>query len=298
MPARVIRTLAEAAGLDLAALPDRPSPRRVLLCAPDAFEVRDVKNPFMEGNVGRVDPARARAQWDALRAALERIGLEVAVLLAEPGLEDMVFAANQTLPGADAAGRPVVLMSRMRHPSRAREVPFYRRFFEARGFRAVELEGAGLFFEGMGDALWHPGKRLLWGGHGARSTAAAYDEVSAKLDAPVVLLRLPHPRFYHLDTALCLLDARSALVHPAAFDDEGRALLRRFLPRIVEAPAEDAERRMAANAWCPDGRHVLIERGSAETCRRLRAAGFEPVELDTSEFMKSGGSVFCLKMAF
>jgi N-dimethylarginine dimethylaminohydrolase len=298
MKGRVIRTVAEAADLDLAALPDRAPSRRVLLCAPDAFEVKDVKNPFMEGNVGRVDPARARAQWDALRAAIERTGLEVAVLPAEPGLEDMVFAANQTLPGDDAAGRPVVVLSRMRHPSRAREVPFYRRFFEALGFRAVELESAGLFFEGMGDALWHPGKRLLWGGHGARSAAGAYEEVAAKLDAPVILLRLPHPRFYHLDTALSLLDGRSALVHPGAFDDEGRALLRRFLPRLIEAPAEDAEVRMAANAWCPDGRHVLIERGSVETCRRLRAAGFEPVELDTSEFMKSGGSVFCLKMAY
>ena len=27
-----------------------------------------------------------------------------------------------------------------------------------------------------------------------------------------------------------------------------------------------------------------------------RRAGFTPIEVDTSEFMKSGGSVFCLKV--
>src|ERR1700724_2720068 len=38
-------------------------------------------------------------------------------------------------------------------------------------------------------------------------------------------LRLPAPRFSHLDTALCGLDADTAMYYPAAFDDAGRAAL-------------------------------------------------------------------------
>jgi N-dimethylarginine dimethylaminohydrolase len=30
----------------------------------------------------------------------------------------------------------------------------------------------------------------------------------------------------------------------------------------------------------------------------LREAGFTPLELDTSEFIKAGGSVFCMKLMF
>ena len=36
--------------------------------------------------------------------------------------------------------------------------------------------------------------------------------------------------------------------------------------------------------------------GANEANAKLRSAGFNVVEVDTSEFMKSGGSVFCLKM--
>jgi N-dimethylarginine dimethylaminohydrolase len=40
---------------------------------------------------------------------------------------------------------------------------------------------------------------------------------------------------------------------------------------------------------------VLIQEGCTETNARLSAAGFSPVPLDTSEFIKAGGSVFCMK---
>jgi N-dimethylarginine dimethylaminohydrolase len=40
---------------------------------------------------------------------------------------------------------------------------------------------------------------------------------------------------------------------------------------------------------------VLIQEGCDGTVDRLRAHGFVPVELDTSEFLKAGGSVFCMK---
>ena len=44
-----------------------------------------------------------------------------------------------------------------------------------------------------------------------------------------------------------------------------------------------------------DGKHFLVQRGCGVS-REVAAAGFTVVELDTDEFMKSGGSVFCMKM--
>ncbi|HYE96303.1 MAG TPA: arginine deiminase-related protein [Rubricoccaceae bacterium] len=284
---------------DLDALPPLPRPTRVLMTTPEHFQVHYVINPHMEGHLGEVDVDRARAQWDALRAAYEGVGVEVHTVPGQPGLPDMVFCANQTLPFQTPGGERGVVLSRMHAEQRKAEVPFYADFFQGRGYEVHPLdEDLPGDFEGMGDALWHPGRYLLWGGYGYRTDRQVYDRLAERFGFPVLPLSLTDPDFYHLDTCLCPLDEDTALYYPGAFDDEGLALLRAHFPRLIETPEEDARRRFACNAHCPDGEHVLIQRGCAETNRRVREAGFEVVELDTDEFLKSGGSVFCMKLMF
>ncbi len=279
--------------------PPMPLPRRVLMVSPDYFDVEYVINPHMEGHVGQVDRTLARRQWEALRDTYRTLGFEVHVLDGVPGLPDMVFCANQTLPFLRGDSERGVVLSRMHAPQRRDEVPHIARFFEQQGYALVsipnEVPGS---FEGMGDALWHPGHALLWGGYGFRTDRAVYEWLAHALDVRVVALHLTDPDFYHLDTCLSLLDAGTALYVPAAFDDEGRALLHRLIPNLIEVPEREARELLACNAHCPDGRHVLIQQGCPETVARLRAAGFEPIELDTGEFLKSGGSVFCMKLRF
>ncbi len=273
-----------------------PLPRRVLLCPPDDFQVVDVKNEFMRGNLGAVDPSAARAQWEGLRACLARIGLDVALVPPTPGCEDMVFAANQTFPGLDARGARVCVLSHMRHPSRRREVPAFADWFRAAGYDVVDALPRERFFEGCGDALWHPGRALIWGGHGERTSRDVYPALSARFDAPVLALELSTPPYYHLDTCFCAIDERTVLVHPAALTGEGLALVRRVFPRVVEVDADEASGSMACNAAAFLGRHVVVQEGARKTVAALRSLGYEVHEVETSEFMKSGGSVFCLKM--
>jgi len=279
--------------------PPMPLPRRVLMVSPDHFDVEYVINPHMEGHIGQVDRALARRQWEALRDTYRTLGFEVHVLDGVPGLPDMVFCANQTLPFLREDGTRGVVLSRMHAPQRRDEVPHIARFFEQQGYALVsipdEVPGS---FEGMGDALWHPGHALLWGGYGFRTDQAVYEWLARELGVRVVALHLTDPDFYHLDTCLSLLDAGTALYVPAAFDEAGRALLHRLIPNLIEVPEREARELLACNAHCPDGRHVLIQKGCTETVARLRAAGFEPIELDTGEFLKSGGSVFCMKLMF
>lgn len=279
--------------------PPMPLPRRVLMVSPDHFDVEYVINPHMEGHIGQVDRALARRQWEALRDTYRTLGFEVHVLDGVPGLPDMVFCANQTLPFLRGDGERGVVLSRMHAPQRRDEVPHIARFFEQQGYALVsipdEVPGS---FEGMGDALWHPGHALLWGGYGFRTDQAVYEWLARELGVRVVALHLTDPDFYHLDTCLSLLDAGTALYVPAAFDEAGRTLLHRLIPNLIEVPEREARELLACNAHCPDGRHVLIQRGCTETVEKIRAAGFEPIELDTGEFLKSGGSVFCMKMMF
>lgn len=274
-----------------------PPPERVLMTTPDHYEVAYVINPHMAGNVGAVDREQALRQWKALRETYAALGCEVHVLEGRAGLPDMVFCANQTLPYLMHEQRGVVL-SRMFAPERRDEVPHFESFFCTLGYETTNLPENVQAFEGMGDALWHPGRALLWGGYGFRTDPRAYDFLSDRLQIPVLALRLEDPDFYHLDTCLCLLDEETALVYPGAFDAGGIGLLRRFFPRLLEAPEDEARELFACNAHSPDGHHVIIQRGTTRTCRMLIETGFTPIEVDTGEFLKAGGSVFCMKLMF
>jgi N-dimethylarginine dimethylaminohydrolase len=295
----MVHTRATADTPRLSSLPPLDTPRRVLMTTPAHFEVAYVINPHMEGNAGTVDQAEAHRQWAALRDRYRDLGIDVAEVDGVYGLADMVFCANQTLPFTRPGGTRGVVLSRMYAEQRKGEVPHYAEFFAGQGYEVHRLDDdlAGTF-EGMGDALWHPNRRLLWGGYGFRTDRNVYDRLAGFLDTEVCALNLDDPDFYHLDTCLAPLDEKTALVFPGAFDEDGLSLIRHFYEVVIEAPEDEARGLFACNAHCPDGRHVIIQRGCTVTNGRLREAGFEPVEVDTGEFLKSGGSVFCMKLMF
>jgi N-dimethylarginine dimethylaminohydrolase len=270
-------------------------PTGVLVCPPEHFDVVDVKNPHMAASVGTVDRARAREQWGSLVEAFHRIGLAALRIDPVPDCEDMVFTANQTLTGVDAEGRRTALLSRMRHASRRREVPAFDAWFREHGWSVVDyLPDEGLF-EGAGDVIWHPGRHLAWAGHGFRSSADAHAVVAETFGVPVLSLTLVDERFYHLDTCLCPLDERAALVVKEAFDADGLALLDAVFDELVPCDADEASDALAANAVVVPGRGAVIDRRAVLTADALARYVDDVVLVDTGEFLKSGGSAFCLK---
>jgi len=282
---------------NLEGLPDLPAAREVVMTTPVHFDVTYVINAHMAGNVGSVDTDRAREQWADLRNAYQRCSIPVHEVDGIEGQPDMVFCANQTLPYLNTDGSKGVILSKMYAPQRAGEVIHFARFFESLGYEVLDGILVGdKEFEGMGDALWHAGKRMLWGGFGFRTDDAVYQRIGERLNAPVILLKLADPEFYHLDTCLCILDPQTALIYADAFDSDGLELIRHFFPRVIEAPEHEARNLFACNAHSPDGKHVLIQAGCEVTNSSLGDAGFEVIEVNTDEFLKSGGSVFCMKL--
>ncbi len=273
-------------------------PTGVLLCPPDHFRVVDVKNPFMEGQIGKVDRRKARRQWDRLKQVLTGLDLRVEAVTPLPDCEDMVFAANQTFVGLDESGRRLCVPSRMRHPSRRREVPVFANWFRREGYQVVDLADEDEFFEGGGDAIWHPGRGLIWGGAGPRSQPSIYPRLAKTFGVPALLLELATERFYHLDTCFCPLDEFTALIHPPAFSPRSLKLIRSVFAHVIETTPQEAETAMACNAAVFPQRRVVIQQGAPRIKRELEAARFEVTEVETGEFLKSGGSVFCMKMSF
>lgn len=282
----------------------RVEPRKILMASPEYFDVIDVKNPYMEGHAGKINKKRAKDQWNELKAIYQKLIKEgrldeVMVINGVEGCEDMVFAANQSFPWVLPSGEKVVIMSKMRHASREKEVPYFEKFYAKEGYRTIHLKKTS-FFEGMGDTIPHPGRNLIYGGYGHRSDKQAYEELSELLNVPVVVLELINENFYHLDTCFVPLDEKTVMLYPGAFTKEGLTMIKALFQKVIQIPMNEAVANFALNAHVVPGRYkeVILQKGSEITTEALLKEGFNVFETDTSEFMKSGGSVFCMKMMY
>ena len=267
---------------------------RIIMCAPKYFDVIDVKNAHMQGNVGKVNQSKANEQWSLMKTEVQKKGFEVLEIDPTPELEDMVFTANPAFAGEDVSSRPVALLSNMKHESRKKEVPAFHRWFEEQNYRVVQLKTDGVF-EGNGDGIWHWTRKLIWGGYGFRTDLKVYEEISDIFGAPVVAVKLINPNFYHLDTCLCPMSEEVALYCKDAFDENGLELLHELFPKLIDVPFDEAKEGFACNSLVL-GNTVFINQGNQKTIDQIRVHGFDVVELDTSEFLKSGGSVCCMKL--
>ena len=279
-------------------VPDRPDHTTLVLARPTYFDVRYRINPYMREGV---DADRAYGQWEGLRERCERYADRVLVIDPDdlsvpegPGpetLPDFAFGANHALSTPDGTG---TLLATMSTDERAAEPAYFEAWARAAGYDALPAPEHA--FEGGGDALWHPGKRLLWGGYGIRSDRAAYDEIADRLDARVIALELTDPHYYHLDVCFSPLDSETVLIQPEAFTDEGLALIETVFDRVLAAPVSETRGGLACNAVVL-GDRVLLGAGNPTTERLLSDAGFEPVPTETDEFQKAGGSVRCLTLS-
>jgi N-dimethylarginine dimethylaminohydrolase len=254
--------------------------RRYLMCEPRYFAVQYAINPWMDPSVP-VDTDLAVQQWHGLLDTYRRLGHDVSQIEPVDGLPDMVFAAN----GATVANNRVY-GAKFLHVERAAEGPAYLNWFRAAGF---DTHDAQFVNEGEGDLLV-AGTRLL-AGTGFRTDPAAHAEAGAAFGLPVVTLELVDPRYYHLDTALCVLGPDEIAYFPGAFSPSSQAVLRALFPNAIIATAADAA-VLGLNA-VSDGYHVVLPAEAVNLAATLRAHGYEPMPVQLSELRKAGGGPKC-----
>jgi N-dimethylarginine dimethylaminohydrolase len=255
--------------------------RRYLMCPPRYFDVHYAINPWMDPTEP-VDVHRARAQWSTLCETYRQLGHRVEVITPEPGLPDMVFAANG---GLVVDGRAIG--ARFAHAERQAEGPAYLRRLQALGLTCIrEAEHVN---EGEGDFL--PIAGYILAGTGFRTEPAAHREAEQFFGKPVLSLHLVDPRYYHLDTALAVLDDTTIAYLPDAFAPASRDLLRQLFPDAVLASAADAA-VLGLNA-VSDGYNVVLSGQADGLIAQLRERGYNPIGVDMSELRRAGGSVKC-----
>ncbi|MBC7660966.1 MAG: amidinotransferase [Chitinophagaceae bacterium] len=282
--------------------PKQAMGRKVFMMNPLHFDVVHAINPHMvniDGTLNTIDKERAREQWTSLKTVYEDLGFAIDVLNSEPGCPDIVFCANQFFPFLDEAGKPSVVMSNMANDGRQKEVEPIARQLRERGVNCHYLPArdSSTYFEATGDALWVPGRKLICGGYGSRTKREIYKTLEVLTGTPIITFELVNPRFYHLDTCLSILNDETVLASRDGFHPQDWEKLKGLFTHVIEVPITEADAPgFACNAHSPDGKHVVLQHGNHETCTRLKAIGLIPIEVETDEFIKSGGSVFCMKL--
>jgi N-dimethylarginine dimethylaminohydrolase len=265
----------------------RSSERSILMCRPDFFTVSYRINPWMHPE-HPTDTTLAVKQWEALYNTYLELGFDVHLIAPIAGLPDMVYAAN----GGFVLDN-IAYGASFAHPERQAEGPAYADWFRANGYDVRVPENVN---EGEGDFLL-VGDVLL-AGQGFRSASNSHAELGFIFGREVVSLSLSNPNFYHLDTAIAVLDpspevGESANIAylPSAFDEPSLAILRQRYPDAIIVSDEDAA-VLGLNSYS-DGYNVVIAARARDFERQLRARGYNPIGVDLSELLLGGGGVKC-----
>lgn len=119
-----------------------------------------------------------------------------------------------------------------------------------------------------------------------RPLGAWFTHAERRAEGPAYLARLAgaglkdvtepvhDPRFYHLDTALAVLDERAVAYYPEAFSPGSHAVLERLFPDAVLAAEADAV-VLGLNA-VSDGRNVVLSSAAVGLATQLRDAATSP----------------------
>jgi len=263
--------------------------RRYLMCRPEHFTVSYSINPWMEPS-RPTDTDLAVQQWQSLHDTYIELGHEIELIDPLEGLPDMVYTANGGFVIDGIAYGP-----KFRFRERAAEAPAFIDWFAANGFEVAEPVEVN---EGEGDFLL-VGETIL-AGTGFRSTGDSHREVGEVFSREVVSLTLTDPRFYHLDTALAVLDpvegpggvekANIAYL-PNAFDERSQAILRERYPDAIRV--SDADGAVFGLNSASDGKNVIISPRAVGFEAQLRERGYTPVTVDLSELLLGGGGIKC-----
>jgi N-dimethylarginine dimethylaminohydrolase len=262
------------------------SKRTVLMCRPEFFTVVYRINPWMDPALP-TDTSLAVRQWETLYNTYLDLGFDVKLVDPIDGLPDMVYAANGgfVLDG-------IAYGASFTYPQRQPEGPAYMDWFGDNGF---DVRVPANINEGEGDFLL-VGDAIL-AGTGFRSASNSHEEIGEIFGREVITLTLINPSFYHLDTAIAVLDPQPGFENPniaylpSAFDERSLAILRERYPDAVIVTEEDAS-VLGLNSFS-DGLNVVIASRATDFERQLRERGYNPIGVDLSELLLGGGGVKC-----
>ncbi|HEY2344547.1 MAG TPA: arginine deiminase-related protein [Xanthomonadaceae bacterium] len=228
-----------------------------------------------------IDIAKARAQHEAYRRALEALGCEVIALPAQDAMPDAVFVEDVAVVVDEIAvlTRPGAESRRGEGATVGEVLGRYRELcaIEAPG----TLDGGDVMRVG----------RSIYVGQAARTNAAGIAQLAAHV-APFgyTVQAVPTRECLHLKSAVTQVGEDTLLIQPLWIDREPFAGY-----RLIEV---DPSEEHGANALRIGSAGVIQPSNFPRARERLERAGIAVVSVDLSELQKAEGATTCCSIVF
>lgn len=237
----------------------------------------------------KVKKGKVQEEFERLVEIYKKLGLEVLILPAQPGLLDMVYAANFGFVIDD-----IFIRSNFRYPQRRKEAYFAEQLFSKKGFKVKTLP-EDIFFEGQGDMFYRDGKFFC--GYGKRTMKKAIPYLEKILGEKLITFEVNDPYYYHLDTCFAPIGKGIAIIKPSSFKKEDVAKMKKNFKKVIEVGERDNP-FYCCNVVAVGDTLILGKGIGIDIKKTFSKACFDVIETPMDEFFKGGGSVKCLTLEF
>jgi len=250
--------------------------------------VRPPSENFGEGlttaQLGLPDYSRAVVQHDAYCAALEKCGLELVRLEADPRFPDSTFVEDTAVITEKSA-----ILTRPGAPSRTDEVESIKPVLALYPMDIHEIQPPGTL---DGGDVCEAGNHFLIG-ISARTNEAGGDQLAKVLSS------------YGYTSSVVDIRGVDSLLHlksGLAYLGDDRLVVIEALANRPEFSDYNLVRVMSGEEYSANcvriNDLVLLAKGYSTLKRRLRELRYEMVELDMTEFQRMDGGLSCLSLRF
>jgi N-dimethylarginine dimethylaminohydrolase len=190
----------------------------------------------------------------------------------------------------------------MKYEQRQAELPYLKAMYDTYGIPYIEYPGVEPF-EGQAELKWFHGGTKALCGYGYRSTQKTFEELDrffkelyGKESPELLVVPLNSFDYYHLDAAMLEYADSKCIVHKRAFSTASMNKIMKFLGK-ENVTVIDTTDSFCLNAVI-DGPNLLTHTLTDPSLKPLfeRLTGCSVVQIDTSDFERSGGSVRCMTL--
>jgi N-dimethylarginine dimethylaminohydrolase len=259
--------------------------KKVIVCQPRYMKIEEVINEtqkhFLEKNI---DIQTAVNQHENFVKAMRDSGTEVIQLTPDRQLPEQVFTRDIGFTIGDT-----VYVSEMGSTIRAGEVEVLTNWLESNGRNYQKLDCSSI--EG-GDVIVDKDKVFVGISH--RTDLETINQLQAHAEGFTVIPVPFQKKYLHLDCVFNILSPDEALVFSPAFKRKELKMLQSYY-NLIEVN-EQEQFTMGTNVLSIGNNKVLSLPQNKVVKHLLKNNGYEVIEVDFSEIIKSGGSFRCCSM--
>nr|WP_255639645.1 dimethylarginine dimethylaminohydrolase family protein [Aquibacillus saliphilus] len=259
--------------------------KKVIVCPPKNMRIGTVINETQKRYVSEnIDINIAMEQYQSFVNTMTQYGVEVLELTTEDHLNEQVFTrdigfciGNQLFISAMGSGiregEVGVLMGKLNQES----IPY-------KDLVQTPIEGGDVIID----------NKKVWVGLSSRTSLKATEALQALIPSYQVIPLPIEKRILHLDCAFNIIGEGLALVYPDAFSTTDLNIIKQHFD-IIEVNGEE-QFSLGTNVLSIGNKKIISMPQNNHANQEMAKRGYEIIEVDYSEIIKSGGSFRCCSL--